>query len=266
MKSSFNSLFAVLIGTTLIGTSGAWAASPDTGKKVDKPRTFTEAEIRQIVLDTVMDHPEVIINSVDAMQEQKAQEESQQQQASVEAYKTSLFSHEASPFAGNPKGDVTIVEFYDFNCGYCKRSLPIILQLLQDDKNVKFVFKDYPVLAPSSEKAAKASIAMFQLNPERYIDFHAALFQLGGKFEDDNLASVAEGMGVDKAKFLLALHSDDVAKAVKDNMELAAKMGVRGVPFFIIGKKVVPGAITLEALQHEIAEYRAGKKKPAKKE
>lgn len=248
------SLFATLLVSAAIVPFAAQAAE-------EKARTYTKTELEQIILETILKHPEAIIESVDNMQRKQASQATNDAKQNIIAYQKSLFEDKASPVAGNPKGDVTVVEFFDYNCGYCKRSFDEIVKLTQNDKKVRIVFKEYPVLAPSSEIAARASLAMHALKPERYFDYHSALFRLGGRFDEDNLAAVAEGMGADAAKFKAKMHDASVTKHLEDTKELAAKLGARGVPLFVIGDEIAPGAISYEDMKSRVEAVRASNKK-----
>lgn len=255
---STRSLFTLLACTSLIAMQASAFAED---KAASAAKKYTREEIEAIVIDTIMKNPQVIIDSVDQMQAKKESEAADQARQVITAYKTSLFEKPGDPYAGNPKGDVTIVEFFDYNCGYCKRSLPNVLKLLGEDKNVKVIFKDFPVLSPSSEDAAKAALTMNKLKPEKYLDYHAALFNLGGKFDEETLATVAEGMGVAKEEFKTTLHSTEIADLISEHRELATKLGAQGVPVFIIGNDLHPGAITYEVMKAGVAKLRADKKK-----
>lgn len=235
-------------------TKPAEVAVPAAGQ--DGKHIYSREEIEKIVKETIMNDPQIIIDSIQAMQERREHEERQQSQQAVEAYKTSLFEDAAAPTTGNPKGDVTVVEFFDYNCGYCKHAYPELLKLVEADKNVKVILLDYPVLAPSSETAARAALAMNALLPEKYYDYHGALFRLGGQFDKDNLASVAEGMGADKKAFLAKMDSPEIANQINKNRELASKLGARGVPLFVIGKEIFPGALDYNAIKEEVAKAR----------
>lgn len=245
--------FLATLSLTSMVFSSAYAA--------EAAKTYTKEELEKIVLETILKHPEAIIQSVENMQKKQAADMENQAKQNVLAYRTSLFEDPASPVAGNKKGDVTVVEFFDYNCGYCKRSFDELFKLMQNDKNVRFVFKEYPVLAPSSETAAKASLAMYALKPDRYFDYHAALFRLGGKFDEDNLAAIAEGMGVDQAKFKAKMQDPAIAKHLEDTKELAAKIGARGVPLFVVGSDLSPGALSYEDLRSRVEAARSAAKK-----
>lgn len=231
----------------------------------DKARTYTQKEIEQIILKTILDNPEVIIESVQKMQlKEQASAEEQAKQA-VQAYRTSLFEDEDSPKVGPEDADITIVEFFDYNCGYCKRSMPNVMRMIENDKKVNFVFKEYPVLAPSSEQVARASLAMYYLEPEHYFDYHTALFRLGGKFDEASMTSLAEGLGADAEEFKEMMQSERVTQHIDDTRELAGKMGMQGVPAFVIGSQVFPGAISYETMKQEVDAIRAAMKKEDKK-
>lgn len=248
------SFAALALAATAASPFASWAAE-------DKPRTYTRAEIEAIVIKTLMDKPEVIIQAVEQMQVKEQAEQMERSRQAVQAYRTSLFEDKDSPSIGPEDADITIVEFFDYNCGYCKRSLPSVLKTLENDKKVRVILKEYPVLAPSSEEAARASLAMYYLKPESYLDFHAALFRLGGKFDEKNIVAVAEGLGADPAKFKEMMKSKRVTDHIADTRELAGKMGVQGVPAFVIGSEIYPGAISYEAMKQQIDAIREAMKK-----
>ncbi|MBM3617962.1 MAG: DsbA family protein [Alphaproteobacteria bacterium] len=246
-----STLAALALSTTLVMP----AVAADTAK------TYTRAELEQIIVETILKHPEALIQSVDNMQKSQASKQAETAKQNIEAYKTSLFNDPESPVAGNKKGDVTVVEFFDYNCGYCKRSFDEILKLSQTDKNVRFVFKEYPVLAPSSETAARASLAFHALNPDRYLDYHASLFRLGGRFDEETLANTAENFGVKADKLKEKMKDPKITKHLQDNAELASKLGARGVPLFVIGSDIAPGALSYEDLQSRVGAAREELKK-----
>lgn len=230
----------------------------------DAARTFTQKEIEALVLKTIMDNPEVIIESVQKMQLKEQASQTERSRQAVQAYRTSLFDDKDSPKVGPKDADVTIVEFFDYNCGYCKRSMPNVMKMLENDKKVNFVFKEYPVLAPSSEDVARASLAMYYLKPEHYFDYHTALFRLGGKFDEKSLVSLAKSLGADEDKFKEMMKSQRVTDHIEDTRELAGKLGAQGVPAFIIGNQMFPGAISYEAMKQEVDAIRAAMKEEKK--
>lgn len=235
-------------------------ASPSLA--ADAAKTWTKAELEALITETLMKHPEVIISSVEKMQEVKQKEEQEASRAAVSAYRTSLYQDEHSPSAGPKDADVTIVEFLDYNCGYCKQSLPNVAKMLETDKKVRFIFKEFPVIAPSSEIAARAALAVNAIDPEKYFDYHSALYKLGGKFDESTLKTLAESMGIDGEQFVKELNSEEVKARLDANLQLGTKLGNRGVPVFIIGDETFPGAIPFERLKTEVELYR---EKAAKK-
>ncbi len=246
---------AILGGAAIIASSDNTTTVTTTGED-GQPVSAERAEIEQIVVDTIMAKPEMIIESIEAMQEKQAAAEQDQARQAVQAYSTSLFEDTSSPFAGNPDGDVVVVEFFDYNCGYCKRSLPNVARLIDTDANVKVILKDYPVLSPTSETAARAALAVNEVAPDKYFDYHAALFNLGGKFDEANLAAVAVDMGIEEQAFLDAMKSDAVSEQLDENQNLARKLGARGVPLFVIGDEMFPGAIPFEQMKSEVERTR----------
>ncbi|MCH2546144.1 MAG: DsbA family protein [Alphaproteobacteria bacterium] len=236
------------------------AVAPLSANAQEKSRTFTESEIKELIAKTLMEQPEIIIESVQQMQVAEQRNKAERARQVVQAYSSSLYKDKDSPKIGPENADVTVVEFFDYNCGYCKRSLATVQKLMDADKKVNFIFKENPMLAPNSVDAARASLAMYYLEPKHYFDYHNALFRLGGKFDEATLSSVAEGFGVDTDKFVKMMNSDRVKNHIDETQKLAARMGSQGVPVFIIGEEVIPGAVSYEALQQQVNAVRAAKK------
>lgn len=226
----------------------------------EEARTYTPDEIKRIVRETIMDDPKIILEAVDKWQREEERKTTQQARDNITAYKTSLFESKTSPTQGAKNADVTLVEFFDYNCGYCRRSYPNVLQLLDEDKKLKVVFKELPLLSPTSETAARAALAVNFLKPEKYLDYHSALFKLNGKFDEDTLAKTAESLGINGEKVKKEMRSERVNKELEDTRNLAAKLGMRGVPAFVIGEDALPGAVDIAVLRDYISKMREKKK------
>lgn len=244
---------------SLLALTAFHAATPALA--AEEARTYTRDEIKRIVHETIMDDPQMILEAVEKWQIEEERKVTQQMRDNLRAYQTSLKESKASPTIGAKNADVTLVEFFDYNCGYCRRSYPNITQLLEEDKKLKVVFKELPMLSPTSESAARAALAVYNLKPEKYLDFHVALFKLNGRFDEATLKKTAQSLGIDGDKMLTEMSSARVEKELDDTRTLASKLGINGVPAFIIGENSLPGAVDIAVLREHISKERAQKKK-----
>ncbi|HEX2752876.1 MAG TPA: DsbA family protein [Alphaproteobacteria bacterium] len=213
---------------------------------------MTKEAVQKIVHDYIMENPDVILDAVNKYQQRTMEEK---QKAAVETNREYLFRDERSPVIGNPDGDVTIVEFFDYNCGYCKRVLPTVQDLIKEDKGLKVIFKDVPILGPSSETASKWALAAQRHN--KYFEFHQALMNHKGPITDDTLAKIATDLELDPARLKKDAETTDVLLQIERNRSLFTQMGLGGTPAFIIGEEVVPGAIGKDDMKKLIEKTRA---------
>lgn len=203
-------------------------------------QTRGETDVRAYLLE----HPEVIPEAMARLQER----ESGKAVAQVADQVTKPFG---SAWSGNPKGDVTLVEYYDYNCGYCRASLPLLKQLTDADPKLRIVYRELPILAESSRDAARMSLLAAAQG--KFQAFHDALYA-GGQVTDASIAAAARTAGVDTGK-LAAFTSTADAEIVR-NMETAGRLGLNGTPAWIVGSRVLSGALPLEELQKAIADAR----------
>ena len=222
---------------------------------------MSKADVEKIIHDYLKDHPLEILNSVDEYQRSKV---SEQHKAGLEQNQFALFKEKA-PEIGNPKGDVTIIEFFDYNCGYCKRVLPTIEALLSGDKNLRIIFKDFPILGPSSELASKWALASDKQG--KYFEYHKALMNARGAINEETLSSLAKDVGLDVEKLKKDAQGSDIGDIIGKNRNLASSIGLTGTPAFVVGSQVAPGAVPLEQFKTMIETERAGgdKKEDKKK-
>lgn len=199
------------------------------------------ARIETVVRDYILKNPEIV---TDALRELQAREVGK----AVDAGRAALETPYANAWAGNPRGDVTLVEFYDYACGYCRASVPHVERLLKEDPRLRVVYRELPVLGPDSEAAAYASLAAAR--GARFAAFHKAMFA-AGRPDASVIARVAAANGVGSAP------TPEAHAEVESNVELARSIGVNGTPAFVVGKRVLSGAVGYEALKAAIAEARA---------
>jgi protein-disulfide isomerase len=226
--------------------------------------TFSDSQksaIEEIVKTYLTkEHPEILMQ---AMQELQKRDQASAEAKTSDAIKSKhdkIFNDPATPVGGNPKGDVTIVEFFDDQCGYCKMSEPFLQKVVKEDKGVRFVYKDFPVLGPASSTAAKVSLAAFRQGLNKYIALHDALLAKKEHLNDDMIYQTAKDVGLDVEKLKKDANDDATAKQVQANLDLGTDIGVRGTPLFIVGDKVFPGALQYDQLKKAIDDARAAKK------
>jgi protein-disulfide isomerase len=159
--------------------------------------------------------------------------------------------------AGDPSGDVTLVEFFDYNCGYCKRALADVRALMKNDPKLRVVLKDFPVLGPESVEASRVSLAVKnQFKGDKLFDFHVKLMETRGRINGERAIAVARELGVDTAKLQRDMESAEVKQAIQDNVVLGDKLGLSGTPAFVVGDEVISGAVGIEPLRKTVAGVR----------
>ncbi|KQT49038.1 disulfide bond formation protein DsbA [Aureimonas sp. Leaf454] len=213
-------------------------------------------DIEGVVRDYLIRNPEVLLEAMDALEAKRAVKDVAEQKAAIASAGPTLYATPAGTTLGNPAGDVTVVEFFDYNCGYCKRALADMEGLLEKDTKIRFVLKEIPVLGDESVAASHVSLAFRHLAPERYGDFHRKLLGLRGVANEDSAIAVAEEMGIDDAALRAAMASPEVEAAIAENTRLAGLLKINGTPSYVVGGEVVPGAIGLEGLAAKIENVR----------
>lgn len=248
--------FAVLLLTFLtLGLAPVFSQAADTKGFSDDQRTAIEG----IIKDYLTKNPEVIVG---ALREAQKREESMAETKSKEAIaktRGKIYEDSTSPVGGNPKGDVTIVEFFDYQCGYCKMAQEAVEKLLKEDKNVKFIYKDFPILGPMSLEASKASLAAAKQG--KFEKFHNVLMSSKERLSDSMILKIAKDAGLNADKLKKDMADEAIMNILKENLELGRTIGVRGTPMFIIGEQVYPGAMQYEQLKKAVEDARAAGKK-----
>jgi protein-disulfide isomerase len=240
-----------LIGATLAVVLLAATASAQENE------TLTEqGKIEQIIHDYLLAHPEVIIEAVSKYQAQQEQAAAAAQAKALVDRREELIHAPDAPVLGNPSGDVTIVEFFDYQCPYCKSTARSVLETVSADGNVRLVFKEFPILGPASEYAAKAALAAQKQG--KYRELHMALMAFKGKLTEEDVMRLATDLGLDAIRLAEDMEAPEIAASLARNHELAGALGVRGTPAFVIGDQLVPGAITVDEMRQRIAAARQG--------
>jgi protein-disulfide isomerase len=225
------------------------ALAQDTGVTPDQ-----KTQIEKIVHDYLIEHPEVIKEAIQALQAKEEQGKADAQTQAVLQNKDALYSDPDTPVAGNPVGDVTVVEFFDYHCPYCKAVSGPLEQLLQEDKGVRLVLKEFPILGEDSVLASHAALA--SVAQGKYWAFHQALMQHRGKFDMDVIKTIAAKVGLDPAKLAADMGTQQIEPLIAANHKLARALDVGATPTFVIGDKVIEGAVPLDELKEAIKQAR----------
>lgn len=225
----------------------------------DEEGHLTKSDVQKIVADYISDNPKAIFESVVKFQQEEASKRNEESLKKVREKKSEIEDSNTAPTMGNPKGDITVVEFFDYNCPFCKRALPNILKLLDEDKNVKIVLREYPVMAPSSELSSKFALAVNKIDSSKYIDFHTALMK--GRARDKNsILALAKSQGIDTEKLTKLVDSPEIQEQIDYNKQLGSSVGISGVPAFVIAGELIPGgAIDINAMKEIIKKARDSK-------
>jgi len=218
-------------------------------------------EIETIVKNYLVSHPEVLEEAMAELNKRQAAAEDQKHEASVTQNSEAIFNSPRGVVLGNKDGDVTFVEFFDYNCGYCKRAMADMLDLLKNDPKLKVVLKEFPVLSEGSVEAAKVAVAVRMQDPtgKKYLDFHQKLLGGRGPADKARALAAAKDAGLDVARIEKDLANPEVKSTIEENFKLAEDMGLNGTPSYVIGKQIVVGAVGLDGLKEKIGMARCGK-------
>ncbi len=219
------------------------------------------SDIEGIVRNYLVTHPEVLEEAMAELTKRQAADEAKKHEATVAQNANTIFNSPRGVVLGNKDGDVTFVEFFDYNCGYCKRAMADMLDLMKSDPKLKVVLKEFPVLSPGSVEAAQVAVAVRMQDPsgKKYLDFHQRLLGGRGPADKAHALAAAKDAGLDVARIEKDMASPEAKATIEENFKLAEAMGMNGTPSYVIGKQVVIGAIGLDGLKEKIDLARCGK-------
>jgi protein-disulfide isomerase len=211
------------------------------------------ADVEKVIAKWIEANPQAIIASVTNMQKKAVEQQIQDAQKNISAKKDELFNDKNSPTFSPSEADVEIVEFFDYQCGYCKKAHASVNDLLASDKKVKIIYKEYPILGETSFQISQVSIAVNIIDPSSYKKFHDAIMKSNVKNQNDaiNLAK-SVGISADKLKKTLESEKDKIQKILQSNATLGASIGINGTPGFVIGEELIPGAVDTATLKEKI--------------
>jgi protein-disulfide isomerase len=244
-----SALFLRLASSLLLGLSllvPASAAEPLSPAQKD--------EVERIMHDYFLAHPEFMIEVLHAAEAKLKEEKSEESKLLIAAKQGELFHDETAPIGGNANGDVTIVEFFDYRCPYCKQVEPSLEALIKEDPKLRIVYKEFPVLGPASVYASRMALAARIQG--KYAAFHDAMMAAKGQITEETILKVAKAAGVDLDKAKADMHAPEIEDQLKRNYTLAQELDIQGTPAFVVGNKLIPGATDIDNLKKLVAAAR----------
>jgi protein-disulfide isomerase len=250
---SFRLLAPALFALALCGAPSA--ASAQSFSDIQR------GDIEVIVRNYLLKHPEVLEEAMAELGKRQSAAEAEKHAAGVTRNAEAIFKSPRGVTVGAMDGDVTMVEFFDYNCGYCKRAMGDMMALMKSDPKLKVVLKEFPVLGPGSVEAAQVGVAvrMQDASGKKYLDFHRKLLSGKGHADKARAMAAAKEAGLDMARLEKDFASPEVRATLEENFKLAEAMGMNGTPSYVIGKQVVIGAVGVETLREKIGVARCGK-------
>jgi len=212
---------------------------------------ISKDQMQELVLQTIRDNPEVIMEALQSLQARQEQAQADQALAVLSANRAVLEQDPNAPVLGNPEGDATVVEFFDYNCGYCRRAFDDLHALMKGDANVRVVMREWPILGEESVYVARASLAA--RNQGKYDEFHIAMMSVEGRANEASAMRVAEELGMDVEQLRRDMDAPEVAAHIQTSMQLSRALNLSGTPVFIFGDQLIPGAIELEQMKELVA-------------
>ena len=245
MRTAFRSLLLSMLMLWSVCSAGSAAEFSNGQRK----------EMETIIRDYLLSNPELLRDMSQLLEQKEKLAEEQQRKGALVANADQIFRDKADFVAGNPDGKVTMVEFFDYNCGWCKRGFPEVVSLIELDKDLRFVLKEFPIFGEDSEYAARAAIAAIKQG--KYWDLHMAMFQHEGKIAKDSVDEIAAGIGLNMDQLKKDMDDPATQEILVRNRNLAQSLAINGTPAFIIDDRLVPGYLPKAELATAINEVRA---------
>jgi protein-disulfide isomerase len=250
----------VLALCVMLGVSAAWAQTAPPSAALPPLGSFTtqqRQEIIAIIREALRTDTSLLREAITALQEEEAQQKSMASSGAIGALQQALFRDPADPVAGNPNGDVTLVEFYDVRCPYCRRMVPVVNELIRRDPNVRVVFKDFPILGPASTVGARAMLAAHRQGG--YVKMYHALMTGNPALDEAGLRAAAGRAGLDWERLQRDMADPEIMGRINANLALGRRLDIQGTPAYVVGTQVLPGAVDLATLTSAVAAARKAK-------
>ncbi len=216
---------------------------------------LSEEDVKRLALEAILENPDIIMQAVDILQRREEAAAAEASAAAITELQSELTEDPNAPVLGNPDGDVTVVEFFDYNCPYCKQAAKDVEALIENDPGVRVVYREWPILGEGSLFASRAALASRAQG--KYEDFHWALMAERSRKDEAAVLRIAESVGLDLTRLQEDMMAPEVSEHIARSQQLASALGFNGTPSFVIGETAVPGMVPLDAMQQIVAEVRA---------
>lgn len=216
----------------------------------------SRTEIEAMVRSYLVENPEILIEMQTALELRQEEQQRVSQVETIQNASSELFNADYDGVIGNPEGSVTVVEFFDYNCGFCKRAMDDMDAMVEADPDLRFVLKEFPILGPDSQRAHVVSMAFRALSPDSYGEFHRALMT-SGRATEASAVAIALELGVEEAALRAEMENPNISRAFANTYELANKLSITGTPSYVIGDEVVFGALGQAVLEEKVTLVRA---------
>lgn len=238
------------VTATRTDSAARWTAERDAGSapRADPARTRIETVVR----DYLLENPELLIDMQAALSRKQEARQHAAQKEAIQTYAAEIFDSRYDGVVGNPDGDRTIVEFFDYNCGYCARALGDMQAMVEADPDLRFVMKEFPIFGADSRAAHLVSMAVHTLAPDKYAEFHARLLGGQGKADKATAMKIALSLGLDEDALKEAMNDPGIEKAFQQTYDLAEKLEINGTPSYVVGDEVIAGAVGRQALTEKL--------------
>ncbi|MDJ0947062.1 MAG: DsbA family protein [Kiloniellales bacterium] len=247
-------VFVSITAAALLAGAVTAAAEEPAAPEASFSETETRA-IEEIVRDYLLEHPEILLESMQRLEEKQRLAKIEAQRNAILANLDTLGRDPNSPVLGNPDGDITLVEFFDYRCPYCRKVTADLMDAVEKDGSIRLVFKEFPILGPESVVAARAALAAAE--QDRYRDFHLALMTMPGQLDEARVLAVASDLGLDVERLRKDMVSEGVEQQIRDNHRLGQALQINGTPAFVVGEEIVPGAVPMRQLMELVRRERA---------
>lgn len=237
---------AIAVGCVGLAALGYYKQSTSMS---DSASVKNRADVEKIIREYIVENPEFLEDAMKNLYNKKQKAENEEAAKAVKEKVKELAEDPTDPFIGSATPKVTIVEFFDQNCGYCKRMIDVKSKITNELKDVKIVFKEFPILGENSRMLAKAALAVNIVDKSKYFEFHSKVMHADGVKDEAAVEVIVQGLGIDLAKYKAAYAGDEVAKKLDANAKLAAEIGLRGTPAYVVGDQLIPGAISFEEIK-----------------
>lgn len=252
-------MFAKIVAAALLASGLALASLPAAAQ--DAPLTPKQTEaVKKVVRDYLMEHPEVLGEALEALREKmRAQAESDAHKM-LEARRDEIFKNPDDPQAGNPKGDLTVVEFMDYNCGFCKQTFDAMWEAVKSDGKVRVVLKEFPILGPDSVIASRVALVAKAQSQAKYDDIHRAFMKFRGRLDEKAIWRIAGEQGFNVEQLKKDIANPEIDAKLKKNLDIAHSLDIGGTPTFIIGDRIISSALDQQTLKQLMDAARRGAK------